>query len=88
MKIGPGAQPIRKKKGWLSIYHGLFPTMDGCIYRSGAALHDLDDPSVIIGVGDKWILQPEKEYEIVGYVHNVVFACGAVPEDDDTVKIY
>ncbi|MDY6933207.1 MAG: glycoside hydrolase family 130 protein [Spirochaetota bacterium] len=88
MKIGPGAPPIRTKKGWLSIYHGVFPTMDGCIYRLGAALHDLDDPSKIIGVGDKWILQPEEEYEVVGYVHNVVFTCGAVPEDDGTVKIY
>lgn len=23
-----------------------------------------------------------------GYVHNVVFSCGAVPEEDGTVKIY
>jgi predicted GH43/DUF377 family glycosyl hydrolase len=24
----------------------------------------------------------------MGYVHNVVFTCGAIPEDDGTVKIY
>lgn len=39
-------------------------------------------------VSDDWILQPEEPYEITGYVHNVVFCCGAVPEDDGTVKIY
>ena len=88
MKIGPGAPPIKTNKGWLSIYHGVFPTMDGSVYRLGVALHDLNDPSKIIGVGDNWILQPEEPYEITGYVHNVVFTCGAVPEDDGTVKIY
>jgi predicted GH43/DUF377 family glycosyl hydrolase len=51
-------------------------------------LHDLKDPSVILGVCDHWILQPEEIYEITGYVHNVVFTCGAIPEPDGTVKIY
>jgi predicted GH43/DUF377 family glycosyl hydrolase len=88
MKIGPGAPPIKTSRGWLNIYHGVFPTMDGNVYRLGAALHDLQDPSKIIAVGDEWILQPEEVYEITGYVHNVVFTCGAVPEDDGSVKIY
>ncbi|UCE61537.1 MAG: glycoside hydrolase family 130 protein [Phycisphaerales bacterium] len=88
MKIGPGATPIRTSKGWLHIYHGVFPTMDGSVYRLGVALHDLDDPSKVIGVCDRWILQPEDPWEVTGYVHNVVFTCGAVPEDDGTVKIY
>ncbi|MFQ5414263.1 MAG: glycoside hydrolase family 130 protein [Phycisphaerae bacterium] len=88
MKIGPGATPIRTDRGWLHIYHGVFRTMDGSIYRLGVALHDLNDPSNVLGVGDAWILQPEDAWEITGYVHNVVFTCGAVPEDDGTVKIY
>jgi len=88
MKIGPGAPPIKTSRGWLNIYHGVFPTMDGCVYRLGVALHDLEDPSVILGVGDDWILQPEEDYEITGYVHNVVFCCGAVPEDDGSLKLY
>lgn len=88
MKIGPGAPPIKTPRGWLSIYHGVFPTMDGSVYRLGVALHDLQDPSKIIGVGDEWILEPQEPYELVGYVHNVVFTCGAVPEEDGTVKIY
>jgi predicted GH43/DUF377 family glycosyl hydrolase len=88
MKIGPGAPPIKTPRGWLNIYHGVFPTMDGNVYRLGVALHDLEDPSQIIAVGDEWILQPEEVYEITGYVHNVVFTCGAVPEEDGSVKIY
>ncbi len=88
MKIGPGATPIKTKRGWLHIYHGVFETMSGAVYRLGVALHDLDDPSKIIGVGDSWILQPEAPWEITGYVSNVVFCCGAIPEPDGTVKIY
>ncbi len=87
-KIGPGAPPIRTEKGWLSIYHGVFPTMAGHVYRLGAALHKLDDPAEILGVGDRWILQPEDVWEVTGYVPNVVFTCGAVPEDDGTLKLY
>lgn len=88
MKIGPGATPFPTEKGWLHIYHGVFPTMDGCVYRLGVALHDLRDPAKVLGVSDRWILQPEDPWEVTGYVHNVVFTCGAIPEDDGTVKIY
>jgi len=88
MKIGPGAVPFQTSEGWLHIYHGVFKTMAGAVYRLGVALHDLEDPSKIIGVSDRWILQPEDPWEVSGYVPNVVFTCGAVPEDDGTVKIY
>ena len=62
--------------------------MDGSVYRLGIALHDLLNPAKVIGVGDSWIVQPEDPWEITGYVHNVVFTCGAVAESDGTVKIY
>jgi predicted GH43/DUF377 family glycosyl hydrolase len=88
MKIGPGAPPFKTDQGWLHIYHGVFKTMAGAVYRLGAALHDLNDPGKIIGVSDQWILQPEDPWEVSGYVPNVVFTCGAVPEDDGTIKIY
>lgn len=88
MKIGPGATPIETAKGWLNIYHGVFTTMDGAIYRLGCALHDIHDPAKILGIADDWILQPEDTWEVTGYVHNVVFTCGAIPEDDGSVKIY
>ena len=88
MKIGPGATPIRTPDGWLNIFHGVFPTMDGSVYRLGVALHDIANPATVLGVADEWIVSPEDPWELTGYVHNVVFSCGAVAEDDDTVKIY
>ncbi|MEN8256157.1 MAG: glycoside hydrolase family 130 protein [Verrucomicrobiota bacterium] len=88
MKVGPGAPPFQTAAGWLSIYHGVFETMAGAVYRLGVALHDLANPAKVLGVADRWILQPEDLWEVTGYVPNVVFTCGAVPEDDGTVKIY
>jgi len=88
MKIGPGAPPIKTDEGWLNIFHGVFKTMSGSVYRLGVALHKLDDPSRVLGVSDEWILQPEDPWERTGYVPNVVFSCGAVPEDDGTLKLY
>ena len=74
MKIGPGAPPIKTDEGWLNIFHGVFKTMSGSVYRLGVALHKLDDPSRVLGVSDEWILQPEDPWERTGYVPNVVFS--------------
>ena len=88
MKVGPGATPVRTPEGWLNIFHGVFRTMNGAVYRLGVALHDLDNPAKVLGVSDDWIVSPEDSWEVTGYVHNVVFSCGAVAEDDGTLKIY
>lgn len=88
MKIGPGATPVKTPEGWLNIFHGVFPTMDGSVYRLGIALHDTANPAIVLGVADDWILSPEDPWELTGYVHNVVFSCGAVAEEDGTLKIY
>jgi predicted GH43/DUF377 family glycosyl hydrolase len=88
MKIGPGATPVRTSDGWLNLFHGVFPTMDGSVYRLGVALHDIADPATVLGVADDWIVSPEDPWELTGYVHNVVFSCGAVADDDGTLKIY
>ena len=88
MKIGPGATPVRTPDGWLNIFHGVFPTMDGSVYRLGVALHDIANPAIVLSVADDWIVSPEDPWELTGYVHNVVFSCGAVAEDDGTLKIY
>ena len=34
------------------------------------------------------VTKPADPWEVTGYVNNVVFTCGAVPEVDGTVKIY
>ena len=88
MKVGPGATPVRTPDGWLNLFHGVFPTMDGSVYRLGVALHDIASPATVLGVADEWILSPEDSWELTGYVHNVVFSCGAIAEDDGALKIY
>ena len=87
-KIGPGTTPVKTSKGWLNIYHGVFDTMDGAVYRLGVALHDLANPAEVIGVSDDWILAPEDPWELTGYVHNVVFSCGAVEDEQGGLYIY
>ncbi len=91
-KIGPGAPPIRTKYGWISIFHGVRSTMDGNPYVIGVALHDTGDPSKV-RVSSIPVLFPSKADCRVGeedYVHvpQVVFTCGAIRDDDGTIRVY
>jgi predicted GH43/DUF377 family glycosyl hydrolase len=74
LKIGAGTPPIRTKKGWLIIYHGV--SVDK-VYRAGAALLDLKNPTKILGRTKSPILEPNENYERYGDVDNVVFPSGA-----------
>lgn len=74
--VGGGAPPIKTKKGWLMIYHGVEPRNRGRIYYAGAALLDLKDPTKIIGRLPKPLFVPEERTERNGLVHNVVFPTG------------
>lgn len=73
-KIGAGAPPIKTEKGWLLIYHGV---SDDNVYRLGAAIFSLDNPSKLLYRYPEPILEPEMDYELRGEVPRVVFACGA-----------
>ncbi len=83
-KIGAGPPPIRAEAGWLLIYHGVDANH---VYRAGAALLDLEDPGRVIARSPYPILEPEKEYERVGDVPNVVFPEGAAVRDG-TLYVY
>lgn len=87
-RVGASVPPIRTDHGWLEIYHGTKMTSAGPIYRVGTVLLDLDDPSKVIARCKVPLLSPREEYERVGDVGNVVFACGAIVEDDGEVKLY
>ena len=87
-KVGLGAVPIKTEKGWLEIYHGVMQEGALNVYRLGAALFDLEKPWKVIRASKNYILAPEKDYEMVGGVPNVVFSCGAIPEPNGDVKIY
>jgi len=82
--IGSASPPVRTEKGWLLIYHGI--DKDG-VYRLGAALLDLEDPSRVIGRYPEPILEPEEDYELRGEVREVVFGCG-ICEVEEKYFIY
>lgn len=87
-RIGASAPPIKTEAGWLEIYHGMKMTRSGPIYKIGSVLFDLEDPSRVIARCDEPILSPRETYERIGDVNNVVFACGAIVEPNDDIKIY
>ena len=84
-KVGICGPPFKTAKGWVLLYHGISKN-DG-MYRVGAVLLDLQQPSKIIGRTEKPLLEPETDYEKKGEVPNVVFPCGNVVIKD-TVYLY
>jgi len=87
-RVGASVPPIETEAGWLKIYHGTEWTSTGPVYRAGAILLDLDDPSTVIARGVVPLLSPRAEYERIGDVGNVCFACGAVVFEDGTIYVY
>ena len=87
-RVGASAPPIRTDRGWLEIYHGVKMTSAGPIYRIGAVMLDAQQPSRVIGRCIPPLLSPRDDYERIGDVGNVVFACGAIVEDDGSMKVY
>ena len=87
-RIGASAPPILTKFGWLEIYHGVKMTPSGPIYRTGAVMLDRDNPAKVLGRCVAPLQSPREDYERIGDVGNVVFACGAIVEDDAQVKVY
>lgn len=85
-KIGAGPVPIETKEGWLLLYHGVVTTCNGFVYSMGGALLDLDEPHKVLYRTNDYLLTPEKQYEIVGFVPNVVFPCATLC-DADTGRI-
>ncbi len=44
-RIGAGPPPLRTRRGWLLVYHGVATHFSGTnIYQAGAAILDLEDP--------------------------------------------
>lgn len=87
-KIGPAAPPIKTDKGWLIVYHGVFPNCNGINYGCGVMMLDLDNPRKVIGRCKDPIMFVKEPYEMIGQVPNVIFPGGVVAEEDGTVKIY
>jgi predicted GH43/DUF377 family glycosyl hydrolase len=84
-KIGIAGPPIKTKFGWLLIYHGVSAEKR---YSLGVALLDLENPAEVVARQTKPILEPELEWEVQGYVPNVVFSCGQVLLGEDIYVYY
>jgi beta-1,4-mannooligosaccharide/beta-1,4-mannosyl-N-acetylglucosamine phosphorylase len=87
-KLGISTPPIKTHRGWFTLYHGIRQTASGRLYRIGAMLLDLNDPSQVSGYTQNFIFGPEELYERTGDVPNVVFPCGIILEPDNTLKMY
>lgn len=82
--VGSNGVPIETEHGWLTLNHAYDHDH---VYRLGAVLLDLEDPSRVIRRPREPIFWPEELWELRGDVPNVVFSC-ANPVVDGTVYVY
>ena len=90
-RIGAGAPPIKTKEGWLEIYHGVKVVKDKRHYKAGAILFDLKKPEKILARSSvkEPLFIPTEKYEKTGFINNVVFPTGAIPDlDSKNLLIY
>ena len=87
-KIGGSTPPVKTNKGWLFLFHGVRIFGTSSIYKIGVMLVDIDKPWIVKGFSHEPILSPDKLFERVGDVQNVVFTNGWFVEDNGDVKIY
>ena len=81
----PGPAPIVTERGIVLIYNG---ADDNLVYRTGVAIFDLKDPRRLISRSDAPVFAPEKQWEKVGQVPNVVFVEGMMRRGDRYLLYY
>ena len=86
-KNGAGAVPIKGKKSWIHIAHGVRNTAAGLRYVLYVFATDLKNPEQVIAKPSGVFLVPLGK-ERVGDVSNVVFTNGAIAKEDGKVYIY
>lgn len=81
----PGPAPIVTATGLVLIYNG---ADDQLVYRTGIAVFDRNDPRKLIWRSDEPVFAPEKDWEKVGQVPNVVFVEGMIHRGDHWLFYY
>jgi predicted GH43/DUF377 family glycosyl hydrolase len=76
--VEPGPPPILTPEGIVLVYNG---ADDKLVYRTGVAVFDRADPRKLISRTDQPVFLPEKEWEKIGQVPNVVFVEGLLPSE-------
>jgi len=78
--VEPGPPPILTDGGIVLIYNG---ADDQLVYRTAVAVFDRRDPRKLLYRSDAPLFAPEKQWEKVGQVPNVVFVEGMVLVEGD-----
>ena len=83
--VEPGPPPFLTASGIALIYNG---ADDNLVYRTSIAVFDAHDPRKVLYRSETPIFAPEKEWEKVGQVPNVVFVEGMVRMKDRWLFYY
>ena len=83
--VEPGPVPIVTPNGIVLIYNG---ADDKLVYRTAVAVFERNDPRKLLYRSDQPIFAPEKEWEKVGQVPNVVFVEGMIERGDRYLFYY
>ena len=83
--VEPGPAPIITPQGIFLIYNG---ADDKLVYSTGWVLFDKNDPTKVLARSEEPVFGPEKEWEKVGQVPNVVFVEGMVRDGNRWLFYY
>jgi predicted GH43/DUF377 family glycosyl hydrolase len=83
--VEPGPAPIITPQGIFLIYNG---ADDKLVYSTGWVLFDKSDPTKVLARSEEPVFGPEKEWEKVGQVPNVVFVEGMVRDGNRWLFYY
>lgn len=78
-RIGIAGPPVKINDGWFLIFHGVDENNH---YRLGATLLDYKNPAKVLFRQVEPIIEPEFDWEINGYIPNVIFSCATVLHDN------
>ena len=81
----PGPAPIVTPNGIVLIYNGADEKL---VYRTGIAIFDRNDPRKLLWRSVAPVFSPEKDWEKVGQVPNVIFVEGMVKQSDRYLIYY
>jgi predicted GH43/DUF377 family glycosyl hydrolase len=83
--VEPGPAPIITPQGIFLVYNG---ADDKLVYSTGWVLFDKNDPTKVLARSDEPVFAPEKDWEKVGQVPNVVFVEGMVRDGNRWLFYY
>ena len=83
--VEPGPSPIVTRNGILLVYNG---ADDRLVYRTGIAVFSLRDPRKVIWRSAEPFFWPERDWEKVGQVPNVVFVEGMAKKENRYLLYY